>query len=116
MSVKLPTKAIFIPIKGFFLSKLYTTMDSYSHGTFQVSGYNVTISSPQEAQAVIQKAWHKFMQEGLSKQVEHKAYPHVHCVYHNYTNLGNPEKEGYDMILGFVTEDGSTQSSPEFMS
>jgi predicted transcriptional regulator YdeE len=91
-------------------------MDSYSHGAFQVSGYNVTINNPQEAQSVIQQAWKKFMQEGLSQQVEHKAYQHVHAVYYNYTNLDNPEKEGYDMILGFVTEDGSTQSSPELIS
>jgi hypothetical protein len=77
-------------------------MDSYSHGAFQVSGYKVTISSPQEAQVVIQKAWHKFMHEGLSKLVEHKAY--------------NTDMEGYDMILGFVTEDGSTQSSPELVT
>jgi predicted transcriptional regulator YdeE len=91
-------------------------MDSYSHGAFQVSGYKVTITSPQEAQEIIQKAWHKFMKEGLSKLVEHKAYQHVHAVYYNYTNLDNPELEGYDMLLGYITEDGSTQNNPEFIT
>jgi hypothetical protein len=91
-------------------------MDSYSHGAFQVSGYNVTINNPQEAQAVIQQAWKKFMHEGLSKQVEHKAYQHIHAVYYNYTNLDNPELEGYNMLLGYIAEDGSTQNHPEFIT
>jgi predicted transcriptional regulator YdeE len=90
-------------------------MDSYSHGTFQVSGYKVTINNQTEAQSVIQATWHKFMKEGLSKLVEHKAYQHVHAVYYNYTNLDNPDIEGYDMILGYVTEDGSTQTNSDFI-
>jgi predicted transcriptional regulator YdeE len=90
-------------------------MDSYSHGAFQVSGYKVTINNQTEAQSVIQATWHKFMKEGLSKLVEHKAYQHVHAVYYNYTNLDNPDIEGYDMILGYVTEDGSTQTNSDFI-
>jgi predicted transcriptional regulator YdeE len=91
-------------------------MDSYSHGAFQVSGYKVTITNPQEAQAIIQAIWHKFMHEGLSKLVEHKAFQHVHAVYYNYTNLDNPELEGYDMLIGYITEDDSTQNNPEFIT
>jgi hypothetical protein len=91
-------------------------MDSYSHGIFQVSGYKVTINNPTEAQAVIQVAWKKFMHQGLSQQVEHKAYQHVHAVYYNYTNLDNPELEGYDMLLGYITEDGSTQNNLELIT
>jgi predicted transcriptional regulator YdeE len=91
-------------------------MYSYSHGAFQVSGYKVTINNSQDAQSVIQAAWHRFMKEGLSKLVEHKAYQHVHAVYYNYTNLDNPEQEGYDMILGYITEDGSAQTNPEFIT
>jgi predicted transcriptional regulator YdeE len=90
-------------------------MEKYSHGAFQVSGYKVTIHNPQEAQDVIKTAWHKFMQEGLSGLVENKAYQHVHAVYYNYTNLNDMQKEGYDMILGFVTEDGSVQSQPDII-
>lgn len=91
-------------------------MQSYSHGAFQVSGYKVTIPNPQEAQSIIQPAWHKFMKEGLFKQIEHKAYPHVHAVYYNYTNPEDLNKVGYDMLLGFVTEEGSTQSNPDFVT
>jgi Integron-associated effector binding protein len=90
-------------------------MQTYSHGAFQVSGYKVTINNPQEAQVLIQKAWHKFMKEGLFKLVEHKATPHIQAVYYNYTNLDDPEKIGYDMLIGFGTEDGSTQTNSEFI-
>jgi hypothetical protein len=90
-------------------------MESYSHGAFQVSGYKVTITNPADAQEIIQKAWHKFMQEGLFKLVENKAYPHVHAVYYNYTNLENPEQEGYDMLLGYITTDGTAQSNPDLI-
>jgi predicted transcriptional regulator YdeE len=86
-------------------------MDSKSNKAFLFSGYNVTIHNPQEAQAVIQKAWQKFMQEGLSKLVEHKVNENLHAIYYNYTNLDNPELEGYDMILGCFVEDGSIQSN-----
>jgi predicted transcriptional regulator YdeE len=91
-----------------------SAMDSYSHGAFQVSGYKVTINNPQEAQSVIQAAWHRFMKEGLSKLVEHKATPHVQAVYYNYTNLGQ-DNWGYDMLIGFGTEDGSQQTNSEFI-
>jgi predicted transcriptional regulator YdeE len=90
-------------------------MQSYSHGAFQVSGYKVTITDEQQSHDIIQKAWHTFMQEGLSKLVEHKAYQHVHAVYYNYTNLDKPKNFGYDMLLGFITEDGSIQSNPELI-
>jgi predicted transcriptional regulator YdeE len=89
-------------------------MNSHSHPSFEVSGYVVTIPNPQQAQTVIKEAWHKFMQEGLVKQVEHKAYPGVHAVYYNYHDLDNPNKKGYDVLLGFITETGAKQTNPEF--
>jgi predicted transcriptional regulator YdeE len=91
-------------------------MQEYSHGQFQVSGYKVTIPNPQEAQSIIQPAWHRFMQEGLFKKVDHKAYPHIHAVYYHYTNPEDLDKVGYEMLLGFITEEGSTQSNPEFIT
>jgi predicted transcriptional regulator YdeE len=100
------------------MNKLYSIIQvcNHTHGAFQVSGYKVTINNPQEAQAIIQKAWHKFMKDGLSQLVEHKATPHIQAVYYNYTNLDNPEKIGYDMLIGFGTEDGSIQINPELIS
>jgi predicted transcriptional regulator YdeE len=91
-------------------------MESYSHGTFEVSGYVVTIPNPQEAQTVIQTAWKKFMDGGLSKLVEHKAYEGVHAIYYDYTNPTESDKVGYKMLLGFITEAGTTQSNPEFQT
>jgi predicted transcriptional regulator YdeE len=90
-------------------------MQTYSHGAFQVSGYKVTINNPQEAQAVIQAAWHKFMKVGLFKLVEHKATPHIQEVYFNYTNLDDPKKLGYNMLIGYGTDDGSTQTNGELI-
>jgi predicted transcriptional regulator YdeE len=89
-------------------------MESYSHEAFQVSGYIVTIPNSQEAQTVIQAAWKEFMQGGLSKLVEHKDYEGVHAIYYNYHDLDDPQKEGYDMLLGFITKSGTTQSNPKF--
>jgi hypothetical protein len=86
-------------------------MEEYSHGSFQVSGYKVTINNPKETQDVIQAAWERFMEEEFDKIIEHKAYQHLHVVYYNYHDLGDADKEGYDMLLGCVTEDGSIQSN-----
>jgi predicted transcriptional regulator YdeE len=91
-------------------------MQEYSHGAFQVSGYKVTITNPQEAQGIIQEAWAKFMKGGLSGQVEHKAFQGVHAVYYNYHDLDNPAMLGYDMLLCFITETGSVQSNPNFIT
>jgi predicted transcriptional regulator YdeE len=91
-------------------------MQEYSHQQFQVSGYKVTITNQADSQKIIQDAWHKFMQEGLFKLVEHKAYPHVHTIYYNYHDIGDPAKFGYDMVLGFATIDGTTQTNPDFVT
>jgi predicted transcriptional regulator YdeE len=89
-------------------------MQSYSHDSFQVSGYVVTIPNSQEAQTIIQAAWKEFMQGGLSKLVEHKDYEGVHAIYYNYHNLDDPQTEGYDMLLGFITKPNTTQSNTKF--
>jgi predicted transcriptional regulator YdeE len=84
-------------------------MEEYSHGPFQVSGLNITINNEAQAQSIIQNGWSKFM-KGEMKNIEHKAYPHVHAIYHNY----NPE--GYDMLLGFITTDNLIQSNPDIVT
>jgi predicted transcriptional regulator YdeE len=88
-------------------------MQEYSHPAFQVSGYTVTIPNPQEAQSIIQAAWHRFMKEGLSQLVSHKATPHVQAVYYHYHNLNTPTKLGYDMLLGFGTMEDTVQPNSE---
>jgi hypothetical protein len=40
-------------------------MEKYSHGPFEISGYNFTITSHDEEQAIITTAWDKFMSENL---------------------------------------------------
>jgi Integron-associated effector binding protein len=88
-------------------------MDKYSHGQFQVSGFVYNITSPQESQKQIQAAWSDFMSDNKNKLIVNKAYPHVHAVYYNYNNLDNPSKEGYEMLLGYITEDNSKQTNPQ---
>jgi predicted transcriptional regulator YdeE len=90
-------------------------MESYSHGAFQVSGYKVRINNKQSEQSTIQAAWQEFMDQGLFKQVENKAYPHVHAIYYNYKDLEDPKLESYDMLLGFVTTDGTKQTNNTFI-
>jgi predicted transcriptional regulator YdeE len=91
-------------------------MQEYSHGAFQVSGYKVRITNPQDAQGIIQEAWAKFMKGGLSHQVEHRETPHVQAIYYNYHDLGDPLKVGYDMLIGYGTLEGKTQSNPELVT
>lgn len=90
-------------------------MDKYSHGQFQVSGYVYHITNPQESQKQIQTAWSEFMQGQKNKTIEHKAYQHVHAVYFNYHDLDNPTMEGYDMLLGYITNEGSKQTNPDLV-
>lgn len=61
----------------------------------------------------IQAAWGTFMGEGMGEKVEHKEYPHLHTVYYNFVDPTGP-KLGYDMLMGYVTKDGTTQSDPRF--
>jgi predicted transcriptional regulator YdeE len=54
-------------------------------------------------------AWWKFFVDRFGDKVEHKAYPHLHTIYYNFVDPTGP-RLGYDMLLGYVTEDGSAQS------
>jgi predicted transcriptional regulator YdeE len=90
-------------------------MEQYSHEAFHVSGYKVRIPNKHEEQKIIKAAWKKFMEGGLSKLIENKAYIGVHAVYYNYKHIGDLENEGYDMLLGFITNESTKQSSPEFV-
>lgn len=43
-------------------------------------------------------------------------YPHVYAIYYNYHDIGNFEQFGYDMLLGFVIEEGTAQSNPQVVT
>ncbi len=80
-------------------------MDSYSHESFEVSGYVVRIDHPEDEMPIIQEAWWKFHGE-FSDKIEHKLYPGIHTVYYNY----GPTRKTYDMMIGYMTETGKVQS------
>jgi Integron-associated effector binding protein len=84
-------------------------MQEYSHGPFQVSGLNITISNKDNAQLIIQEAWGRFMKKDI-KLIDHISYPSVHAIYHNYT------KDGYDMLMGFITTVDMIQSNSEYIT
>ncbi len=91
-------------------------MQDFSHEAFVVSGYNYTISSPQEAQTVIKAAWDEMMKQGKIGNIEHKLSGSVHAVYYNYKNLDDRSKLGYDMLIGFMTEPGTQQTDPNIIT
>ena len=49
------------------------------------------------------------MSERISDTIKHKAYPTLHMVYFNYTDPENLAERGYDMLMGYITEEGSVQ-------
>lgn len=85
-------------------------MESYSHWPFEVSGYSVTIESPENERAVIMESWKSFFTDDVSTRITDKAYPTIHAVYYNYHDQFDPEKKGYDMLIGYITADGVTQA------
>jgi predicted transcriptional regulator YdeE len=90
-------------------------MQEYSHGEFQVSGYVIEGIESVNPVKVIQDFWSRFIVDNLGDTITSKAYPHIHAIYYNYKNLGQ-EDESYDMLLGFVTQDGSVQDSQEIVT
>ncbi|MHB8652022.1 MAG: effector binding domain-containing protein [Minisyncoccota bacterium] len=85
-------------------------MEKYSHGAFQVTGYKITTTKKDNRDAKdIAEAWAKFMSEKMADKILHKAYPTLHMVYFNYVNPENLAERGYDMLMGFITEENSTQ-------
>jgi predicted transcriptional regulator YdeE len=86
----------------------FVDMEKYSHGAFQITGYKITTTKKDNREAKdIADAWAKFMSEGMADKVLHKAYPTLHMVYFNYVNQENLTERGYDMLMGYITEDGS---------
>ena len=85
-------------------------MEKYSHGAFQITGYRITTTKKDnQEQKDIGEAWSKFMSENIADKILHKAYPTLHMVYFNYVNPENLAERGYDMLMGFITEENSVQ-------
>lgn len=85
-------------------------MEKYSHGAFEVSGYHVRIGSPENEREVIMNAWKDFFTDAWSERISDKAYPTVHAVYYNYHDTLDLSKKWYDMLIGYITTDGVTQT------
>ena len=89
-------------------------MQKYSHASFQLTGYKISTSNKDHQSGKdIMEAWKTFRSENMADLIEHKAYPTLHCVYFNYTNSTNVDERGYDMLIGYLTEEGKTQSNHE---
>ena len=85
-------------------------MEKYSHGPFQVTGYKITTTKKDNQEAKdIADAWTKFMSEGMGEKIKHKAYPTLHMVYFNYVHPEILNERGYDMLMGYITDEGSVQ-------
>jgi DNA polymerase III delta prime subunit len=84
-------------------------MEEYSHESFQISGYKFRTSA-KNAYKDISQAWDKINSEKLFEVLEKKAYPTLHNVYFNYSNVEDPEQKTYDVLIGYITEEGSVQS------
>jgi predicted transcriptional regulator YdeE len=85
-------------------------MEKYSHGAFQITGYKITTTRKENReQRDISEAWATFMSEKIADKILHKAYPTLHAVYFNYVNPENLSERGYDMLIGFITEEDSEQ-------
>lgn len=89
-------------------------MEKYFHPAFQITGYKIsTTNKNHQSGKDIMEAWKKFRSENMADSIQHKAYHTLHCVYYNYTNAENVDERGYDMLIGFLTESGSSQTNPE---
>ena len=87
-------------------------MEKYSHGPFQVTGYKVTIHWPVGEGDTVMQAWKLWFEENMGDRVVEKTYPSLHAVYYNYQHPHDPEKNQYDMIIGYITRDGASQTDP----
>lgn len=92
-------------------------MENYSHEAFYISGYKITTTNHgQQSQLDIAKALNKFKTENIMDAIKHKASDTLHVVYYNYTNPEDPTKRGYDVLIGFVTHEGTKQPSDQITS
>lgn len=88
-------------------------MESYSHGPFEVSGYRITIENPEQERERIMSAWKLWFTENMETLVIEKEYPTLHAVYYNYHDQLDRTRKWYDMLIGYITKTGTTQSSPQ---
>jgi predicted transcriptional regulator YdeE len=87
-------------------------MEKYSHGAFQITGYKISTTKKDNQEARdIGEAWAKFISEKIGDTILHKVYNTIHVVYFNYTNKDVLLERGYDMLIGFITEDGGRQEN-----
>lgn len=88
-------------------------MDSYSHGAFDISGIVVRVENPESELTTIMAAWDRFYGEGIEGKITDKTYPWVHAVYYNYQNPTDPDRKSYDMLIGYMTDEGVVQENSE---
>jgi predicted transcriptional regulator YdeE len=87
-------------------------MEQYSHGEFKVTGFKVSIPNKHQEQEVINQAWLDFDKMQLNSLVEPKANPSLHAIYYNYTNPTDNKLCGYDMLIGYITDDNYATNNP----
>lgn len=68
-------------------------MEAYSHGPFEISGYQVTIENPENERQVIMTAWQKWLEKNMADIVIEREYPSLHTVYYNYHDATNLSKK-----------------------
>jgi predicted transcriptional regulator YdeE len=92
-------------------------MEKYSHEAFKVTGYKITTTrKDNREQKDIGTAWMTFMSEKISDKILHKVSPTLHAVYFNYVNPENLTERGYDMLIGFITEENSEQEDASLIT
>ncbi len=85
-------------------------MEKYSHGSFQVTGYKIsTTKKDNREEGDMALAFENFKFSKIADKILHKVYPGLHIVYFNYVNTENKAELCYDMLIGYITEDGSVQ-------
>ena len=92
-------------------------MEKYSHGAFQVTGYKITTTrKDNREQKDIGEAWATFMSDQIADKILHKIDPTLHAIYFNFVNPENLAERGYDMLLGFITEENLKQEDPNLIT
>ena len=90
-------------------------MEKYSHGAFQIAGYKITTTKKDgQDTGDILAAWKKFMGDKMADKIMHKTYPSLHTVYYNYVTPEKLDERSYDMLIGYIVEENSTQDTKTF--
>ena len=55
-------------------------MEKYSHGPFEITGYQLTIESPEKESEVIMTAWKKWFTEDMGSLVQDAEAKSMHAV------------------------------------